>query len=506
MAIATPAQASKTQESPFLTVKNPVTSEHIGKIPVQTAEEVRQAVNRARQAQPAWEALGVKGRAKLLRAWGDLLWSRQQELIAIIRRETGKPDGGALLEAIGTDNVINYYYHNAPKFLKPESRQSLFPYIHRAKVHYKARGVVGIISPWNYPFFLPFMDLLPALFAGNTVVIKPSEITPYSVEFGVKLMHEVGIPQGVIQAVYGDGRTGSALVDYVDFVAFTGSTATGRKVAMRCAERLIPCTMELGGKDPSIVLNDANLDLTATGLLRGAFENAGQVCISVERVYVESGIYEPLIARMLHYAKQFNVGHGDGLNVHMGSMTNLRELERTEAHIADAVQKGARVLWGGKRRPDLGELFFEPTILVDVTHDMDIMREETFGPILPIMRIESHDEAIRLANDTPYGLSASIFSTNLALAEKLALKIDSGDVSINRTQFAVGTPSLPTGGQRESGLGRRNGKEGLMKYVTSQAILIDNQLGQKPDLSLADPLSLKVMLFLRRIRRYITWI
>lgn len=487
-------------------VRNPVTGEIIGSIPITPPEEVAAVIARARVAQRTWGALSVRERGALLRRWADLLWENQEEGMQIIRRETGKPDSGAFLELMALDGVVNYYYHEAPKILKPKARRTLFPFVHFAKVFYKPHGVVGIISPWNYPFLLPFMDLVPALFAGNTIVMKPSEVTPFSAEFGVEMMYRAGIPRDVIQIVHGDGRTGAAVVEDVDYIGFTGSTATGRKVALKAAERLIPYSLELGGKDPSIVLRDAQLDMAAAGLLRGAFENAGQVCISVERAYVEEAIYDRFLERLLYYASLFNFGPGDGMDVHMGSLTNLREVERTEAHIQDALDKGARVIFGGKRRPDLGPLFFEPTILVDVDHSMDVMREETFGPLLPIMQVRSADEAVQLANDSPYGLSASIFTTNYARGEQLARQIDTGDVSINRTQMVVGTPALPSGGQRESGIGRRNGPEGLLKYVTTQSILIDTMLGQKPELSLADPLTLKIVLILRALRRYLPFI
>ncbi len=499
-------QAQHNGQATFIPVKNPISGEVFDQVPLTTPEGVAAAVARARQAQPAWEALGVRERRKRLRKWADLLWERQKEAMQVIRRETGKAENGAYLELLVTDNLVTYYYHNAPRLLKPKRVPTLFPGVQRAKIVYKAHGVVGIISPWNYPFLLPFMDSIPALFAGNVVVYKPSEVTPFSVQYGVDLMHEAGIPRDVVQVVHGDGSTGKALVDHVDFIAFTGSTATGRKVAQQAAARLIPFTVELGGKDPSIVLKDADVDMTATGLMRGAFENAGQVCISVERVYVEAPIYDKLIERMLHYAPQFNLSNRSGFDVHMGSMTNTRELERTEAHIADAVQKGARVLFGGKRRPDLGPLFFEPTILVDVDHSMDIMREETFGPVLPIMKVDSVEEAIRLANDSDYGLSASIFSKDLARAEKIAERIESGDVSINRTQMCTATPALPTGGEKNSGIGRRNGESGLMKYVKTQSILADNLFAQKPELTVADPLTLKLVVLLRAVRRHIPFI
>lgn len=493
-------------DSGQIAVKNPISDTVIGHIPITSPEEVAAAAERARFAQRIWAARPIKERAALLRDWGDLLWEDQENAIRVIRRETGKPDGGAFIEMVGTDNVVDYYVKNAASILRPQKRKTLFPVVHRGTVHYKPHGVVGIISPWNYPFLLPFMDIIPALIAGNTVLLKPSEITPFSAQYGVDKMHEAGIPRDVIQLVQGDGSTGAALVEHVDYIGFTGSTATGRKVARRAAERLIPYSMELGGKDPSLILADADLEITASSLLRSAFENAGQVCISIERAYVEAPIYDALIERIQHYAQQLNVGAGDGMDVHVGSMTNIRELERTEEHIKDALANGARLLYGGKRRPDLGPLFYEPTVLVDVNHDMLVMREETFGPILPIMKVRDVDEAVRFANDSEYGLSASIFSRDLKRAEHIALRIDSGDVSINRPQFVVGTPSLPMGGQRDSGVGRRNGPEGLLKYVHTQSILSDNLFAQKPELSLADPLSVRILFALRKLRRHIPFL
>lgn len=487
----------------LLDVMNPVTGERIGQVPVTSPQSVADAVERARFAQKSWGRMTIADRAHLLQAWIDLVWAKQDEGIRILRRENGKPDSGAFLEILGIDGVTQYYINHASAILKPRRRRTLFPGIQWAKVFYKPHGVVGIISPWNYPFTLAFMDMIPALIAGNTVVLKPSEVTPFVATWGVDLMYEAGIPRDVVQIVHGDGSTGAALVEHVDYVQFTGSTAVGRKVGVRCAERLIPYSLELGGKDPSIVLDDANLDMTATGLIKGAFENAGQMCISIERVYVEDAIHDRLVDRILDYMQDMNVGAGDGMDVHMGTLTNRTELERAEAHIADAVSKGARVVYGGKRRPDLGDLFFEPTVLVDVDHSMDIMREETFGPVMPIMRVRDADEAVRLANDSVYGLSASVFSSDLKRAQGVALQIDSGDVSVNRAQFVIATPDLPSGGQRQSGLGRRNGPEGLLKFTATQSILLDNLWGQKPALVIADALSIRLVKALRVLRRYL---
>ncbi len=489
-----------------ISVKNPVTGEQIGELPLMTGEQVEAAVSRAREAQPAWEQRGVKARAKLIRTWGDAVWKDRDPLMQIIRRETGKTDSNAFVEAAVLDNIINYYAREAPRLLRPQRRRALFPVIQRTRVYFRPYGVVGFITPWNYPYLNALGDLIPALIAGNTVMLKPSEITPYTSLYAVEKMYEMGIPREVVQVVTGDGSTGRALVDCVDFISVTGSTATGRKVAQRAAERLIPVSLELGGKDPLIVLNDADLDAAVAGTLRSALENAGQACISVERVYVESGIYERFVERTLETVKQFTVSAAGGFDVCMGCMTNLREVIRAEEHIQDAVEKGARVIYGGKRRPDLGPLFFEPTILVDVDHSMKVMTEETFGPIVPIMRVKDVDEAIRLANDSEYGLSASLYTRDLRRGEQIARRIEAGDVSINRPQMVFGTPSLPMGGVKQSGIGRRNGVEGLMRFVRPQSILIDTLIGSPPSLTFTDPVTLTAFRAMRAVRRVLPFI
>lgn len=500
------AENPQTAKRKTQAIRNPITSEMIGEVPIATEDDVRDAVERARRAQKPWGALTVRERTLFFRRWLDLLWERQSEAMRVIREETGKSDGTAFVEVYGIDVVIQYYLHQAPNILKPKRRRSTLPGVHTAKVYYKPHGVVGVISPWNYPFLLSFIDSVPALIAGNTVVFKPSEMTPYSAEFGVNLMHEVGIPQDVAQIVHGAGQTGAALVDYVDYVCFTGSTATGRKVAQRAAERLIPYSLELGGKDPIIVLDDADLDMAATAAIRGAFENGGQFCMGIERAYVHEAIYEPFMQRIQHYAQQYTFGPEDGDHVHMGSLTNMREVERAEAHIQDAVAKGATLLSGGNRRPDLGPLFFEPTILTDVDHTMEVMREETFAPILPIMKVRNVDEALELANDSEYGLAAAVYTRDLKRGEEIAVKIDSGDVAVNAAQVVIGTPAVPSGGQKNSGVGRRNGPEGLLRYVSPQSVVINNGLGQEPALQLLDKDTKRIVDVLRLVRRHVPFI
>lgn len=487
----------------MIAIHNPVTGDAIGSIPNMTADDVAAAAARARDMQPAWQGLGVQERARLLRAWANALWRDQANATRVIRGETGKTDGGAYIEIAVMDAIVDYYYRHAAHILRPQTRRPSFPIIQRARMYYRPYGVAGFITPWNYPFLNGIADLVAALIAGNTVVHKPSEIAPLTALYSAELMYQVGIPRDAVQVVTGRGETGRALIDHVDYISFTGSTAVGRKVAVQAAERLIPASLELGGKDPLIVLDDADLDLAAAGTLRGAFENAGQACISIERCYVESGIYDAFVEKVYEYACQINLGTGSGYDVHVGSLTNERELLRTEEHIQDAVGKGAQVLYGGRRRPDLGPLFYEPTVLVDVDHTMRVMTEETFGPVLPIMRARDVDHAIELANDSEYGLSASIYTRNLRRAEQLAQRIEAGDVSINRPQMVFGTPSLPMGGVKQSGIGRRNGPEGLLRFVNTQSILIENTVIQPPALTHADPLTRRAYAALRVARNFL---
>jgi succinate-semialdehyde dehydrogenase / glutarate-semialdehyde dehydrogenase len=499
---ATPSTNGATQ----IDVRNPVSGEVIGSIPVHSEEIVRSAVASARAAQPAWEARGAKERAYIMRAFGDLLWTRRTEAMRLIRQETGKNDTGAFAEVYGITTQAYWLFHNTPRVLRSQRRPALIPLIQYAKVHFKAHGVVGCITPWNYPLYNGFTDLIPALAAGNTVVMKPSELSPFTARFVIDLLHEAGVPKDALQIVTGEGSTGTALIDYVDYVSFTGSTATGRKVAERAAKHLIQYTLELGGKDALLVLDDANLDLAASGTIRSALENCGQACVSTERVYVTAPIYDQYLERIEHYSRQLNIGSGDGFNVDVGSMTNERELKRAEAHVNDAVAKGAKLLSGGKRRPDIGPLFFEPAVLTDVTHEMDVMREETFGPVVAIMKVKDADEAVRMANDSEYGLSGGVFTNSLKRGEEIAKMLQSGDIGVNRTYAVAGSHALPWGGRKHSGVGRRGGPEGLLRYTQPQSVLVDTMLGAAPSLTLFDSLTMNTLLVLRVLRRYLPFI
>jgi acyl-CoA reductase-like NAD-dependent aldehyde dehydrogenase len=487
-------------------VRNPITREFIGTVPIHGEEAIRAAVERARAAQPAWGARGTKERAYIIRAFGDLLWARRAEVMRMIRQETGKTETGAWAEVYGITTEAYWLYHNTPRLLRPQRRPALLPLIQYAKIYFKPHGIVGAITPWNYPLYNGFTDLIPALAAGNSVVMKPSELSPFTAFLIVDLLHQAGVPKDVLQIVTGEGSTGALLIDYVDYVAFTGSTATGRKVADRAAKRLIQYTLELGGKDPLLILEDANLDLAAAGTLRSALENCGQACVSTERVYVTAPVYDEFLSRMQNYAQQLKLGAQEGFDIDVGSMTSERELKRVEAHVKDAVAKGAKLIYGGKRRPDLGPLFIEPPILTDVTHDMEVMREETFGPIVAIMKVKDADEAVRMANDNEYGLSGGIYTRDLARGERLATMLNSGDVGVNRTYAVPGSHHLPWGGRKASGVGRRGGPEGVLRYVQPQTVLVDTMIGSFPTLTLLDSLTMHVLSALRVLRRYLPFV
>jgi succinate-semialdehyde dehydrogenase / glutarate-semialdehyde dehydrogenase len=492
--------------NPTITVKNPVTGAIIGEIEKTPREQVEAAVKRARNAQRIWQQMGVRERCRLLMKFADLLWKHQREMMNTIRAETGKNDMDAFGEIVGVDNIIVWLNHHAARILSVERRPAVFPFVQWGKVYHKPVGVVGFITPWNYPLLLVFCDVIPALVAGNSVVIKPSEYTPYTTLYVADLMTQAGIPPEVVQVVTGDGVTGDALIDYVDYIHFTGSTPVGKKIAVRAAERLIPYGLELGGKNPMIVLRDADLDFAAAGMLVGAFENQGQACLCVDRVYVEEPIYDAYLEKVKAYAQKLNIGTGGGLETHLGSLTRDAELERAEHQVADALAKGAKLLYGGKRRPELGPRFYEPAILADTDHSMAVMRDESFGPVVGIMRVKNEAEAVALANDSEFGLSGVIFTRDLQRGEHLATQIDSGDVGVNRALLTSGAPALPWGGQKNSGVGRRNGPEGLLRFTRTQTVLVDTLIGSEPGVGLLTPRVDAVIRAVRILRRFIPFI
>ncbi len=478
MAIVEPLAVAPGAKRRFK-LSSPATLAPIGEIEVATPQDVRRAVERARVAQPAWAALGFDGRAAYMRRALKLLVQRQDDYLDVVCLETGKARMEALMiEIIASCDFLAYWSKHAKKILAERKRRMhLLGPMKSLRIVYRPLGVVGIITPWNAPLVLSLNPAVQALMAGNTVVLKPSEVTPCSGKLVGDLFAAAGLPPDVLQVVLGDGETGAALVEAgVDKISFTGSVATGRKVGEACGRRLIPCTLELGGKDPCIVCADADLERAARGVVFGAFMNSGQVCMAVERVYVVESVADQFTERVVALTRTLRQGAEGEFDV--GAIFWPRQLEIIERHVDEAVAKGAKALVGGRRNPALKGLFYEPTVLADVTQEMAIMREETFGPVLPILRVRDEDEAIRLANDTSYGLTATIWTRDRGKAVEYARRISAGSVIVNDSSMTYGATEAPFGGVRNSGVGRVNGEEGLRGYCYSQPIIVD-RFGRK---------------------------
>ncbi|TLF80814.1 aldehyde dehydrogenase family protein [Nocardia cyriacigeorgica] len=457
-----------------LGLSNPATRDDVGEIVVSTADDVAEAVRRARAAQPGWAARPVEERADIIRRAVEVLVSRRDEIVATVQAETGKPRVEALaVEIVPSCDFLNYWSGRARKDLADEKRR-LHGYIAPLKklvINYQPLGVVGVITPWNGPFVLSLNPVAQALLAGNAVVLKPSEVTPHSGEWAVKVLREAGVPDDVVQVIHGDGETGAALVaSDIDKISFTGSVPTGKKIAAACAARLIPCTMELGGKDAMIVCADADLERAAAGAVYLSMFNTGQVCVGVERIYVVDSVADEFISKVKEKAEAVTYGPGTGKDV--GPLFWDRQLDIVTRHVDDAVAKGAKVLVGGKSDTADG-VFFQPTLIVDVTHDMDLMREETFGPVVAIMRVADEDEAVRMANDCAYGLSGSVFSKNPDTVVRLAKQLRTGSVVHNDASVIYGVPEAPFGGRKDSGLGHVNGRDALRGFTHAQPVLLD---------------------------------
>jgi betaine-aldehyde dehydrogenase len=441
-----------------------------GTVPAHDAAAVAARAATLRANQAAWQDLGPEGRAPYLTAYRDWLLDHGEEITDLLQLETGKVRHEALIEIGMAADLINYFAKIAGSALATEKRKphNLTSASSNLLVTYTPHQLVGIITPWNFPIANPFMDGTPALAAGAAVLIKPSEVTPLSFVRALDGWKEIGAPD-VFAAVTGTGETGAALVDVVDYVQFTGSTATGRKIAAQAAQRLIGCSLELGGKDPMIVLADADIERAVNGAAWGGLFNSGQVCVSVERVYVEAPIYDEFVARLATKVGELRQGPGPLGSTDVGSMATPAQVDIVQRHVDDAVAHGARVLTGGHRGAE--GYSFEPTVLVDVDHSMACMREETFGPTIPVMKVADAEEAIRLANDTEYGLSASVWTTDEERGLEIAARLDVGAVNVNNVLANLSATALPHGGWKESGIGARFGGEAaIRKYCRTKAI------------------------------------
>ena len=456
-------------------VENPATGEVIAHVPDLPAERVTELAARGRAAQPGWQALGFDGRARVMRRFQKWVMDNADRVVATIVSETGKTYEDAYMAEINyAGGAIDYWTKNGASFLADESIHASTLAVKGKKmvVRYEPLGLVGVIGPWNYPLTNSFGDCLPAMLAGNSVILKPSEVTPLTSLLLAEGLAECGLPDGVFQVATGRGETGAALVDVVDMIMFTGSTATGKKVMARAAETLTPVALELGGKDPMIVLADADLERAANLAVYYSMFNGGQTCISIERVYVEEPVYDDFVRRVVEKVGALRQGESTGpATAEVGAMTFPKQLEIVEEHVRDALAKGARALTGGKRGAGKG-YFFEPTVLVDVDHTMKAMTEETFGPTLPIMRVADAEEALALANDSPYGLGGAVFTGDRARGEQLARRMQAGAVCINDALLNYVAVELPMGGWKASGLGTRHGAGGIRKFTKQQSLFI----------------------------------
>lgn len=456
-------------------VPKPFTGETLLQLPAARESDVALAVERARAAQPDWARRSFADRGRVFLRFHDLLLTRQNEVLDLIQLETGKARRHAFEEVLDTAVVARYYARRARAILRPRWRRGALPLLTKTYEYRVPVGVVGFFVPWNYPLNLAITDAIAALMAGNTGVLKPDPQASLTALWAVSLLREAGLPPDVLPVVTGEGSViGPMLAARVDYVMFTGSCRVGRIVARQAAERLIGCSLELGGKNPMLVLEDADVERAVDGAVRGCFPGAGQVCVSIERIYVHQSLFDRFTSRFAQRTGTMRLGSKMDHSIEMGSLTSERQLQTVEAHVADAVAKGATLLAGGRRRPDLGPLFYEPTILAGVRPGMLAHAGETFGPLVSVYPFHNEEEAIEAANATPYGLSASIWTRDAGRAVRLARRIRAGSININEPYAATwGSVDSPIGGMKESGLHPRHGREGILKYTESQTIAVE---------------------------------
>jgi succinate-semialdehyde dehydrogenase/glutarate-semialdehyde dehydrogenase len=454
------------------TVRAPFTGETIGTVPICTPEDVQIAIAHARAAQRLWAQTRIRERKAIFLRYHDLILQHQEELLNLLQVEAGKNRLTAQDEVF--DVVINsrYYALRAEKYLRPQRRKGALPLLTQTMEFHHPVGVVGIISPWNYPLSMTISDAIPAILAGNCVVLKPAEETPFIALYAAQLLYEAGLPPEVFQVVTGKGRmVGPVFIRETDYLCFTGGTSTGRLLAGQAGERLIKCSMELGGKNPAIVLEDADMKIAVPGILRGSFANSGQLCVHMERIFVQSGIYERFVTELVRQVKEMKVSADLDFSADMGSLISQNQLDKVKGHVEDALQKGATLLAGGKARPDIGPFFFEPTVLANVTPEMTLYAEETFGPVIAIYRFGDADEAIQLANSSSYGLNSSVWTRDVRRGQQIARRLQTGTSNVNEAVNASwGSVDSPMGGMKASGLGRRHGREGILKYTEAQTV------------------------------------
>jgi acyl-CoA reductase-like NAD-dependent aldehyde dehydrogenase len=489
-------------------LRAPFTGAVIGTIPAGREEDVERALGLARAAQPEWATWPWAGRSRVLLRFHDLLLNRQDEILDLIQIETGKARAHAFEEVLDTATVARYYARRADGFLRPRRRKGAIPLLTRAWEVRAPVGVVGFITPWNFPLTLGITDAIAALLAGNTAVLKPDPQTSLTALWAVKLLREAGMPRDVFCVVTGDGPVaGQALADRADFLMFTGSNRIGKLIAAKAGARLVGCSVELGGKNPLIVLPDADIKAAVAGAVRACFAGAGQVCISAERIYVHEAVYTAFLEMFAERTRKIKLGAAFDYSMEVGSLTTAAQLQRVKEHVQDAAQKGATILSGGRCRPDLGPLFFEPTILTGVQSCMKVFAEETFGPVVSVYPVASDADAIEQANATPYGLSASIWTRNAKKGARLARAIRAGSVNVNEGYAAAwASVDSPIGGMKQSGLRPRHGAEGVLKFTESQTIAVQRWLPLAPSLGMSQAFFARWMTGLLKILRRTPWL
>ena len=475
-------------DAPRMTTIAPFTGEPLFSLPVCTGPDVADAFDVARTAQARWAARPVRERARIVGRLHDLLLTRQAEVLDLLQLECGKARLDAYSEVFAAAAAARYYSRSAPRLLQLKRRRGLIPGATRAHEARQPKGVIGLTTAWNFPIVFAAVDGFPALVAGNAIVHRPDHKGAVAVLWLRSLAIEAGVPGELWQVVLGPGRmVGNAVTDHADYVSFTGSTQVGREVSQRAGRRLIGCSLELGGKNPLLVLADADVEKAAAGAVRASFTNTGQACVGTERILVADEVHDRFVAAFLARVRRLRVGVGLSFEYDMGSLIDQAQFDQVTGHISDAVAKGAAVLHEGRPRPDLGPFVHEPTVLAGVRHGMRVRDEETFGPVVSIERFHTEDEAVASANDTPYGLAASIWSRNVPAARRLAQRLHAGGVDINEYYGATwGSIDLPQGGMKDSGLGRRNGRDGLLRFTEAQAIASQHLHGIHPPRNLGN--------------------
>jgi succinate-semialdehyde dehydrogenase/glutarate-semialdehyde dehydrogenase len=464
---------------------------------------MERAIERARHAQKPWASRPVTARIAAIERFRSLVCTRREELLDIVQVESGKARYDAMEEVLDVELTAGHYAEEAPEYLAVEKREGLLPVLTQVRHHRDPRGVAGFITPWNYPLTLAVSDALPALLAGNSVVIKPAEATPHTALFVARLLREVGVPDDCVQVVPGDGkRLGPPLIEGVDHVTFTGSTATGRDVAARAGRELVPASLELGGKGPMVVREDAPMSHTVTGAVRGAFASAGQLCVAIERIYVHESVAPAFRDRLVERTRELELGTGFEYGPDVGSLVSERQLERVETLVEEAVEAGATLLTGGRRRPDVGPYVYEPTVLSDVPEGTSLAREETFGPVVTVEPVPDDERALARANDTDYGLHGSVWTGDAASGRALARRLDCGAVVVDDAHVATwGSTDAPMGGMKDSGVGRRHGDEGFEKYTQSQSVVVQHGHPLVPPSRLPNALAARGLSGILRVAR-----